>query len=103
MRIINSIPEFYEVRGFGEETMDQVTRNTYKYTDCGAWCKTAHDNQCEVIGLQVGSIVEGSDAETQVHTIKFPFEIGEFWNALDEVENEASVLWEEANGVSSLS
>tara|TARA_Y100001973_G_C5170162_1_gene318557 strand:- start:290 stop:637 length:348 start_codon:yes stop_codon:yes gene_type:complete len=95
---VNSVPDFYEARGFGEETMEQVTRNTYKFTDCGAWCATAHDDQSEVIGVKVGSIVEGSDAETDVHTIKFPFKMKEFWAALDEVESEAEMLWNEANG-----
>jgi len=94
---INSIADFYEARDFGEETMEQVTRNTYKYTDCGAWCATAHDDQSEVIGVKVGSIVEGSDAETQVHTLKFPFKLKDFLEALSNVETEASILWNEAN------
>jgi hypothetical protein len=96
-KIIDSIPDFYEARGFGEETMEQVTRNTYKYTDCGAWCETAHDDQCEVIGVKVGSIVEGSDAETEVHTLKFPFKLEDFWASLKDVEEEASILWNEAH------
>ena len=96
-KLINNIPDFYKARSFGEETMQQVTRSTYKYTNCGAWCATAHDDQCEVIGVKVGSIVEGSDAETEVHTLKFPFKLKDFWIALDNVEEEAEMLWNEAN------
>ena len=34
---ISNLKEFMEARGFGEESLKDIERNTYKYTDCGAW------------------------------------------------------------------
>ena len=48
-------------------------------------------------GVRVGSIVEGSDACTEVQELTFPFTEREFWAAVKQVEEEAEQLWQEAN------
>ena len=179
--MVNNLQDFLKARMCNEENFEQVKRNTYKYTNCGAWiteeivdgdsrCKSdlqkqyddaiddlskiynnldsdikkqveklddeffhglhlgfmqwANDvrpnsfskNQInlalgqlkkneekdiwptETIGVTVGSIVEGVDWETTPVKLKYPFEIKEFWNALDEVEKETKEIWNDTHG-----
>jgi len=91
MTKVNDFKCFLEIRGFNEENIEQVSRNTYKYTNCGAWCS------CDEKGIQVGSIVEGSDIDTETHNLNYPFDIKDFWDALDQVEKEADQIWKEWN------
>lgn len=48
--------------------------------------------------LLIGSIVEGSDAEVAASPLYLPFTVTEMDLAIDEVDAEASRLWDEANG-----
>lgn len=89
-KIVNNVQEICEELGVPD--FEALKKAIYKGTACGAWI-TASDR-----GVQVGSIVEGSDAETETYTLNFPFEYRELWSALDCVDKEAAVLWEEANG-----
>ena len=89
---VNSIDEFLEQRGFGEKDIQDVTRNTYKYTSCGAFCVEEED------GVLVGSIVEGVDYGTENHKLTYPFKLSVFWEALGKVEDEARQIWKETHG-----
>lgn len=92
-------------------------RSIYKYTACGPWLSvvlhdgtTRHCDKLEGIEngavrkLLVGSIVEGSDAEVGPTTIDLltyedPADaVKAFNDAVEEVNDEACSLWEEANG-----
>tara|TARA_R100001086_G_scaffold199616_1_gene115787 strand:- start:63 stop:365 length:303 start_codon:yes stop_codon:yes gene_type:complete len=86
---INNLAEFMDARGFGETEFHQVEKNTFNYTNCGAWIETHPD------GIAVGSIVEGSDADCTPHYLKYPFELDEFWKALQAIEDEAEQIWVE--------
>lgn len=89
---VTDILTFLDARGLGETDFKQAIKSTYKYTDCGAWLREVEG------GIQVGSIVEGVDQGTESHTLLFPFDIKEYWDALQKVEDEASRIWDETHG-----
>ena len=106
--------EFMRERGFGEKTVKDVERTTYRYTNCGAWfsfegrSNGGWDHWLEIQlrddplynsggKVIVGSIVEGADYGTENHTLQFPFALQEFWDALENVEDEAKQIWYEVN------
>jgi len=68
-----------------------ISKAIYRGTRCGAWIRFNAD------GIKLGSIVEGSDAETETHTLLYPFDYEEIWSALEAIEDEAEILWHEAN------
>ena len=97
-------------------TVKALYRTLYRYTNCGAWLSVqTHDgvwHHCNdlddisndsVRALQIGSIVEGSDAEVNADPIDLmefddPAEAVTAFNAtLTWVDDEACGLWEEAN------
>lgn len=103
----------------GDETPWLAGRSLYKYTDCGPSLgflvpgfkdrgfihyedKEARlENQpwwSDCIGVQVSSIVEGSDAEVMPVTLTWPFTEEQFDNVVKDVNSEACRLWDEANG-----
>tara|TARA_R110000764_G_scaffold35204_1_gene78706 strand:+ start:2714 stop:3070 length:357 start_codon:yes stop_codon:yes gene_type:complete len=84
---VYDIASFLELRNLDEATFDQIKRNTYKFTDCGAW--VSEDEH----GIDVGSIVEGVDEGTPTHSLKYPFPIKKFWEELQAVEDEADQIW----------
>jgi hypothetical protein len=105
--MITNLKEFMEARGLGETTFKDVKRNTYKYTNCGAWIEKAgevegrdcvdflgceHESKVLWQGLTVGSIVEGGEDCTPV-TIPYPFKMDEYWEALQGIEDQASEIW----------
>lgn len=92
-------------------------RSIYKYVECGPWLSVVlHDGtarHCDKLDgiengavryLLVGSIVEGSDAEVVADPIDLlsyedPADaVKAFNDAVEEVNDEACSLWEEANG-----
>ena len=89
---VNNLKEFLGARGCGEVSVAQAKRSTYKYTSCGAWLETDKE------GVSVGSIVEGSDQGTETYKLNYPFEIKDFWNSLDAVEQEAQEIWNDTHG-----
>lgn len=106
---VNNISEFIEARGLGETCFTEVEKNTFKYTDCGAWIKKdgevrgedrvdmfgcEHEAEVAWEGITIGSIIEGSDVEATPITLKYPFEIKEFWKALESVDEEVEELTE---------
>ena len=97
-------------------TVGALYHSIYKYTDCGPWlsaikhdghyvtCSNLGDLKLEdVAALQIGSIVEGSDATVEGDILYLddlpPAElVKEFARQLEQVNSEACSLWEEANG-----
>jgi len=90
-KIVNSFEEFLDERGFGEKDIRAVSSNTYKYTNCGAFCLREKD------GVVVGSIVEGAQCGTENHKLTYPFSLDDFYAALSKVEVEADQIWNEVN------
>jgi hypothetical protein len=86
--MINNINDLAKKFGMNVE---QFERSIYKYTACGAWIKWTDKK------VLLGSIVEGSDAEITAPPLKFPFTMDEFEKTLQFVEDEADMLWHEAN------
>lgn len=97
-------------------TVYDLARSLYKYTECGAWLSVQlHDGSWrhsgelygikngDVRALQVGSIVEGSDAEvegTPLDLLTFDTEgsaVQAFNREVEWVNDESCRLWEEAN------
>lgn len=78
---------------FGEPesaTDERLSHDVYRCTACGGWCRTT-DN-----GVQIGTIVEGSDAEFY-DSLVYPFTVGDWDSAWEEIEHLAEEAWEEAN------
>jgi len=113
MKQINNLKEFIEARGFGEESFKDIERNTYRRTNCGAWIREdvevegedyvdflGYEHEAEVTwrGITVGSIVEGVDYDCTPETVTYPFKMDEFWQALKNVERQASEIWNDTHG-----
>tara|TARA_Y100000310_G_C20604200_1_gene774656 strand:- start:382 stop:978 length:597 start_codon:yes stop_codon:yes gene_type:complete len=102
------------VSGFGE-TYYSFYRAVYKTTDCGpvigfylslnSMQKWLYGDDLYNISLgqypagavSISSIVEGSDAEVDPIILHGSFSEEDFWQALEQVNQEATELWEEAN------
>ena len=104
---------------WGVENVQQLGRAIYKYTECGPWLSVKlHDgtwkhtgdlagiHNHDVRSLLVGSIVEGSDAEVSGMEIDLLGYIDEgdeqraidrLYHEIDQVNDTACALWEEAN------
>ena len=95
MKKINNFQEFIEARDFGELTPEDVHRNTYKYSVCGAYIDFEDDK------ILLGSIVEGVDQEVGPLSLRYPFELDEYWEMLQKVEDEAERIWNETHGCQS--
>ena len=99
----------------GVETPSRFGRAIYKWVDCGPWVeflvnsdnyegvyyedtdvdeKVTNDN---CVGINVGSIVEGSDAEIGPVGLFFPFTPERLWDTLDGINEEACYEWDIAN------
>ena len=80
---------------FGCEAREAACiRRAYKDTDCGAWLRFTET------GLEMGSIVEGSDAEIDTTPLRWTGEEDvAAWlrEAITYIEGEADMLWREAN------
>lgn len=85
----------YGLRAFGGKNRDQdeanLSKAVYKATACGAWVKLKDD------GVEIGSIVEGSDAEVGPFFLKFPFSLQEWRDTISEVEDIADFEWQKAH------
>ena len=89
---VNNLQDLLSLRGCGEETLENLQRNVYKYTACGAWVSEGEQ------GVFLGSIVEGSDQCTMTHNLQYPFTIDQFQDALQAVEDEADEIWKATHG-----
>ena len=65
----------------------------YNGTDCGAWIR-----DCDSMGAEVGSIVEGVDLETDTYYLPYPFTMEQLWEALGCVDDEAENIWNITHG-----
>ena len=72
-------------------TQAQAIRNVYKYTDCGAWMRFTQ------MGVDLGSIVEGSHAEIGPYSLTYPFTSDDWESAMAQIESEAETAWCDAN------
>jgi hypothetical protein len=101
----------------GEDyTPYSLGKEFYNDTSCGVWTKFITDtsefyyedkeaiienkistwiDQC--ISIQIGSIVEGSDACIEVETLTFPFTLNELNQTLERIEREVEYQWKLAN------
>jgi len=96
-RTVNNLDDFLKARLCSETTFDAVKRNTYKYTNCGAWIMEEIVDG-DTVGITVGSIVEGVDWDVVPITLKYPFKIDSFWEAQQAVEDEADGIWKDTHG-----
>jgi hypothetical protein len=96
-------------------------RAIYKYVDCGPWVVFTLDKERTVggektdriyyedksawslrwakycDGLEIGSIVEGSDAEIGPEFLPFPITHDELWETISGINKQAGEEWENAN------
>ena len=84
---INSIKDYCDYVG---STVQSIKRDTYKYTDCGAWIDWDDDS------ISIGSIVEGSNAEFS-RTFDLPCTTEEIDDWFEELERLTDEAWHEAN------
>lgn len=79
-------------------TSKMLERAVYKSTSCGAWAKVLYEGEgFRAIGVEIGSIVEKSEAEVGPKEILFPFTLGQWRDLVKEVEDEANRIWIECN------
>lgn len=88
---------FYKLFAFlrdelGAYDEDGWSRRIYKGTNCGAWLAVQGPNE-----VRIGSIVEGVDYDCQTEELVWPFTHEQFWDAVQNVEEEASSIWNDAN------
>lgn len=76
--------------------LEQLANLLYNYTDCGMYVEPI-TRENSLIGLNIGSIVEGSDANTENYKMIFPFTFEEWNNNIELIEDEARELWNEVN------
>jgi hypothetical protein len=102
-------------RNFGVETPSQYARAMYKNTECGVWTVfitpndkiyagdlTKYQDTKEfaaryIVGIQHGTIVEGSEAEFQTGPLLFPFKMEELQAEIDTLQMWSNEAWYEAN------
>lgn len=75
-----------------EESIERIKKSVYKYTDCGAWIGFQKHQ------IQIGSIVEGVEECTPTITLKYPFKMQSYWDALESTEKSAKEIWKRTHG-----
>lgn len=78
---------------FGREGLQGWKKSAYKGTDCGAWLELR-----DPVTIEMGSIVEGVEECSETHTLTFPFEEKQVWDALDAIEKDCERIWNETHG-----
>lgn len=103
----------------GVESPGEFGRGLYKWTACGPWtsftCSEGKDvyyedkkawekeseqkwwGQCT--GLQIGSIVEGSDVYVEGRFLEFPFTEKELDDTVKDIDEEADFYWKRDNSI----
>jgi len=87
--MLHNIEDIAKYLGAKEATNESISHRVYKDTECGAWAEVKNNT------FRTGSIVEGADAETTIHTVKLPAEEEEIDQAIQGVEAEADDIWAE--------
>lgn len=77
---------------YGVRDAKQLDRAVYKDTECGAWVRI------EGRQVNVGTIVEGSDAEFR-EKLTFPFTLKEWEEAITSLEERADETWRFVNNL----
>jgi hypothetical protein len=99
----------------GTDNFWEFAREIYRNTGCGPWLslvltegrevysgdRGADDptqlDEPDIIGIRIGSIVEGSDVEVGPKYLRFPFTSEDFEGALTDIHDEAFFYWERDN------
>lgn len=95
---ISDIGDVLEYYGLSRDApFAQLEKAVYRATDCGAFIEqiVPQDGVGESFGITLGSNIEGSDVQTEMHHLYYPFAATELATALDLVELEASELWQQ--------
>lgn len=77
-----------------EETIASIDRRVYKDTACGAWVQEIDG------GIEIGSIVEGTDECAETQQLLYPFSGEAFDAAVKLVEEDVDRIWNETHGCS---
>ena len=93
---INSKADLARYLGTRTSEESDIAHSVYHYTGCGAWFHWVKLNR-RVVGVDLGTIVEGSDAEVHTTPLMFPFTSTDWERTIEYVEAEAEALWNEAN------
>jgi hypothetical protein len=78
-----------------KEVEERISRRLYKDTECGAWLSFILSDKPSqypntAIGINIGSVVEGSDVEVGPYTAYFPFAAQQLDDIIEQVEREVS-------------
>ena len=76
-----------------DELESRLSRRVYKGTACGAWLQLDDSTS-----ITVGSIVEGCDFGATPISLSWPFTNDEFWQALQDIEDECKYIWDQTHG-----
>ena len=101
--IIETYNDLFDAVGIGiyddfDRTWMALSKAIFKGTRCGAWVAQWADDADKPKGVVVGSIVEGADECPPAIRTEFPFKISEFWNALEQIEDQCDVIWNDTHG-----
>ena len=72
------------------DTWKSLEKAVYKGTAC--WVQQVDG------GVKVGSIVEGSDEGAEAVTVKYPFVIDHFWDAVQNIKDQCDAIWKATHG-----
>lgn len=76
-----------------DDSEASIKRNVYKYTNCGAFIAL------HPWGIEIGSIVEGSENGTETYMLQYPFTVAQYEACMQAIEKESSAIWDWANVV----
>lgn len=76
-----------------------VVGSTYRQEDVIVPTDVRHvgDDLSQLVGIEIGSIVEGSDVDIGPYPLKFPFTDADYWKLVNDVNDEASFYWKRDN------
>tara|TARA_B100000519_G_C14223118_1_gene428600 strand:+ start:74 stop:490 length:417 start_codon:yes stop_codon:yes gene_type:complete len=93
---INNIKDFVKARNCGEGSFLEARQNTFKFVMCGP------DLYRTSKGIEVTcnllSPNTQSPNQTSTYFLDYPFEIHQFWEILEDIEEEAKELWANSFG-----
>jgi hypothetical protein len=95
---IVSIEAFCKHLGIDGTDIETARKRVFKDTECGASLHYLRGEDEKVIGIEVGTIVEGVDQETEYLKLHFPFTTAEWDEAIEHVETEAQLIWDNTHG-----
>ena len=113
MKLYNNIKEL--LAAHDADNFWRFGRSLYKYTDCGPWTRlvltegrsvyyedTGADDptlldEKDIIGIEIGSIVESSDVEVGPYLLRFPITDEELDKTVKDINDEASFYWDRDN------